>query len=108
MLVFYWPHRTDSDKLNNIMSDFDEDLAEIAYALPAVDIRLRFVLKSEHSADFALMERLQAMFLGLDDALCSRREANAQDETVPLPIEIKEISDQEYRGDLRLGLGFEY
>ncbi|KAK1221065.1 hypothetical protein PQX77_016111 [Marasmius sp. AFHP31] len=108
VLVFYWPHRTDCGRLSNIMSDFDEDLSEIAYALP-VDIHLRFVLKSEHSADFALMERLQAMFLGLDDALCSRsKEENIQEVPVPLPIEVKEISDQEYRADLRLGLGFEY
>ncbi|KAL0065848.1 hypothetical protein AAF712_007151 [Marasmius tenuissimus] len=89
-------------------ADFDEDLSEIAYARP-VDIHLRFVLKSEHSADFALMERLKAMFLGLDDALCSRlKEENIQENPAPLPIEVKEISDQEYRADLRLGLGFEY
>ncbi|KAL0575189.1 hypothetical protein V5O48_006783 [Marasmius crinis-equi] len=107
VLVFYWPQRTDSERLNTIMSDFDEDLAAIAGALP-VEIYLRFVLKSEHSADFALMERLHAMFLRLDDALCLRKEEIDEEGTTPLSIEVKEISDQEYRPDLRLGLGFEY
>ncbi|KAF9266889.1 hypothetical protein L218DRAFT_985448 [Marasmius fiardii PR-910] len=108
VLVFYWPHRTDSDKLNNIMSDFDEDLATIATSLP-VQIQVRFVLKSEHSADFALMERLQAMFLRTDDTICLRDEEITEEEKiVPFSIEVKEISDAEYRADLRLGLGFEY
>ncbi|KAG7093626.1 hypothetical protein E1B28_007290 [Marasmius oreades] len=103
LLVFYWPHRTDSEKLNNIMSDFDDDLATVATSLP-VQIYIRFVLKSEHSADFALMERLQAMFLRTDDAMCLKGD----EFSLPLNIEVKEISDTEYRADLRLGLGFEY
>ncbi|ESK96536.1 hypothetical protein Moror_7044 [Moniliophthora roreri MCA 2997] len=108
VLVFYWPHRTDSDKLNSIMSDFDEDLATVSKSFPdLIEIRVRFVLKSEHSGGFGLTERLKAMFLKADEAILLKKEQDPECGTL-LAIEVREIGDAEYRGDLRIGFGFEY
>ncbi|KAK7061047.1 hypothetical protein VNI00_000782 [Paramarasmius palmivorus] len=105
---FSFSDHINKDTLNSIMSDFDEDLATISSSLSdLIEIKIRFVLKSEHSGGFALTERLKAMFLKADEAILLRKDQDPQC-ALFMTIEVREISDTEYRGDLRLGFGFEY